>query len=485
MKAWLLLILVLGLVFRIYNYDKGFSFAHDQDLYSWIAKDIVINGHSRLIGQVTSVDGVFIGSAYYYLMAGFYKLGGMHPLMAVIPVTLIGLFNIRSFYFVVKKHFGNKAGLWSAFIYSLSFGAATFDRWSVPTQPTILWSVWFLFVILETLKGNLKVLPLYAFLCGFVWQLHIALLPILPLPILGYILSKNSILTIFNIKNIKLTFISIFIFCLTISPFFIFEIKHNFSQIKAMAVGINVDMGGPTGKQKFNKVIDASGREFQKRLLFDFDRGPALIYWIALILMSVFLIYKTKINSKQSFLLLLWLVLILSAQFRSKRIVSEYYFTNLLPIYILVLSVFLATIKYKYINILIILIYFGLNAKWLMAKSDNYESYFYKMKVVNFVKADAIKNDYPCVAVNFIADPGVGVGFRYLFWWQKIQIIKPGTPSIPVYNIPIPWQISQKDNPTVFGRFGIILPPKPAKPIDPAVCNKSEYQLDPLLGYVE
>ncbi|MFA7301142.1 MAG: glycosyltransferase family 39 protein [Candidatus Shapirobacteria bacterium] len=485
MKAWVLLILVLGLLFRLYNYSSGFYFAHDQDLYSWIAKDIVVNGHNRLIGQLTSVDGVFIGSFYYYLMAVFYKFGGMNPLSAVIPITIIGLFNIWSFYFVVKKHFGTKAGLWAAFIYSVSFGAAMFDRWSVPTQPTVTWSIWFLYIILETLKGNLKVLPIYGFLCGFVWQLHIALLPILPLPILAYVLSKNNFLNVFNKKNIKVTFVSVLIFGLTLSPFLLFEFKHNFSQIKAMVVGINVDKGGPTGVQKLAKVLDASGREFQKRLLFDYDQNGTVQYWVILLIVSAYLVFNKIVKYKYWVVFGLWFGLILLAQYTSKRVVSEYYFTNLLPIYILILSIALGKIKYKWISVVMVIIYLGLNLNWLFNKSDIYDSYYYKMQVVNFIKADVKLNNYPCVAVNFIADPGVGVGFRYLFWWQNITLVKPGIVGIPAYNIPIPWQISQKDGPTVFGRFGVILPPVPKNKIDPAVCNRPENQLDPLLGYVE
>lgn len=75
MKGWFkkemffgLMVIAVASLFRLYNFEKSFSFAHDADLYSWIAKDIN-NGHQRLVGQLTSVPGVFIGSFYYYLMA--------------------------------------------------------------------------------------------------------------------------------------------------------------------------------------------------------------------------------------------------------------------------------------------------------------------------------------------------------------------------------------------------------------------------------
>jgi len=169
MKVRLILgvILVLGFIWRIYNFEKGFSFAHDQDLYSWIAKDILINHHQRLIGQVTSVEGVFIGSAYYYLMAIFYWIFNLNPLSAVIPTVVGGLITIGSIYWIFSRHFGKYIGAIGAFIYSVSFGVAAYDRWSVPTQPTMLWSVWYLLVILEAIRGNQKIIYLYAVLLGY------------------------------------------------------------------------------------------------------------------------------------------------------------------------------------------------------------------------------------------------------------------------------------------------------------------------------
>ena len=60
----LALILVIGLFFRSYQLTERFEFAHDGDLYSWIVKDIVVNHHFRLIGQLTSAPGIFIGGLF-------------------------------------------------------------------------------------------------------------------------------------------------------------------------------------------------------------------------------------------------------------------------------------------------------------------------------------------------------------------------------------------------------------------------------------
>lgn len=483
-KWWLLVIVTLALIFRAYNFQKSFSFAHDQDLYSWIAKDIVVNHHQRLVGQITSVDGVFIGSFYYYLMAVFYGLFGMNPLSAAIPVTIIGMFNLWSIYWVIKKHYGGKAGTAAAIIYAFSYGIVSFDRWSVPTEPTITWSIWFLEVILEMRKGNLKWLPLYGFLVGFTWQLHIALLPVLPLPIVAYFVGKNDFLKIWQGKQLKRSLISIAIFLLTLSPFLLFEVKHNFSQVKSIMIAQGKPAVGPTGVNKFIKVVDASGREFQQRLLIGNEIKKVYWYWIVLILMSTFLVAKKKVSREEIIMFSLWYFLIMLAQFTSKRIVSEYYFTNLLPIYLVILSLFLTNIKLKKGIWLIGAAYFLINGYWLITRSDVNESYFYRVETVDYIKKIVEENNYPCISVNYIADPGVGVGFRYLFWYRGVKTVRPGTKGVPAFNIVIPWQISQDEEAAHFGRFGITVPEK-VDNVDNEICTDPANQLDPLLGYTE
>src|SRR3989344_4592271 len=74
---WFPLVLVIGiaLFFRLYKLREFYFFEHDQDLYSFIVRDI-LSGHFRLIGQLTSIDGGLIGTLYWYLYALFITLRG-------------------------------------------------------------------------------------------------------------------------------------------------------------------------------------------------------------------------------------------------------------------------------------------------------------------------------------------------------------------------------------------------------------------------
>ena len=71
------IILLIGFFFRTYHIVEWLDFGHDADLYSWIIKDILVNHHPRLIGQLTSAPGIFIGPLFYYLLAPFFVLTKM------------------------------------------------------------------------------------------------------------------------------------------------------------------------------------------------------------------------------------------------------------------------------------------------------------------------------------------------------------------------------------------------------------------------
>ena len=480
-------LVLTGLFMRIYNFEKSFLFAHDHDLYSWIAKDIIVNKHVRSVGQITSVDGVFIGPLYYYIMAISYLMSNMNPISAIGPTTIIGLSTIISFYFLGKKYFSKRVGLIMAFIYAVSFGCAIYDKWSVPTEPAILWSVWFLYVILGMFRNNLKLIPLYAVLVGLTYHIHIALLPVLPLPILAYFLSKGNFRE--KLKQIKFrnVFISLLFFFLVSSPFWIFEIKHNFSQVRSVIVASKKDLGNPTGFIKFKKVINASSWEMQQRLINQWPIKPFEIIWPIFILITFMVYIYKKLDKKEIFLFGLWIFMIGLAQFTSKRIVSEYYFTNYIPIFVLMIGLlFDLFFDHKYFSKIALslgVLYFIFNFIWLFKNSDLNDSYFYKKELVEFIKQDQIVNNYPCIGINYISKFGDGVGFRYLFWYKGIKIIKPSN-SVPTYNVVIPWEISGDEIDMKVGRFGVILPAqKKASSIE--WCNDINNEIDPLLGYVE
>jgi len=473
----LLVILVLGLYFRTYKLEKLSVFAHDNDLYSWIVKDIVTGKHLRLIGQETSVDKIFIGPLFYYLIAPFFLLFKMDPIGAAVPVTLIGLFTVLSFYLVISKFFGKTAGLITAFLYSVSFMTVFFDRWIVPTQPTMIWSIWYLYLILSLSEGNFKVLPLAGILFGLVWYIHIALAPLAILIPIAIILSKKKP----RFRQIILPVILLIIFTL---PFWVFEIRHNFQQLRGLADSFFIVKDDARGLFKLSRVLNNASSSLLGSLFYKLS-----LPWYLIVFPLVFLVYHSVsrkiIKLKQVLLMGLWVLIILLSHFFSKRPVSEYYFMNItvitLSLFSLLISYYFEKLHERAVVIFFLGVFLVVNLNYLYKKPDEALGYLAKKSLVGFIAQDAILKGYPCLSVNYISGLGNNVGFRYFFWLTNVALIQPGK-GAPVYNIVIPAEISGKEVQYYFGGIGLIMP-KIDRFSDNSVCNNPDNQLLPLLGF--
>lgn len=486
--AILLIILFLGLFFRTFKLEIFYSFGHDQDLSAWIAKDIIVDHHIRLIGQETSILGLFVGPLFYYLIAISFWIFNMNPLSGAAVTTFLGLLTIISIYWIFDKLFNKNVGLIGAFLYSVSPGAIFLDRWVVPTQPTILWSVWFLYILFSILKGNYKILIPLCILTGLIWHIHIALLPLLALVPIAYLLSKDK-----NIKvqlDIKTVIISASVLFLLLSPFFAFEIRHNDLQIKSLIASAQINADSYTGINRAIKVFDSGTKSSIAILSFNEEVSKlnlSVIIFIALTIVSIIIfLMKRKILSKNQILILSsWYSIVFLAQFFSKKAVSEYYFNNLLIILFLILSLFINHLKitFKKFPIIIVfaLVYTIIVLIWLINKPEGFSGFHQKKESIEFIMNDSVKMGYSCIGINHI-EPKQNVvsGFRYLFWYYNLKVIKPSN-DIPVYSIVNPWTISENEVNVRFDDIGVILPK--IKKVDPKICSEPERQLLPLWGF--
>lgn len=474
---YLSIIILIGLIFRIYKLEYFFPFTHDADLYSWIVKDILVDHHFRLIGQLTSIEGVFIGPLFYYILVPFFAIFNMDPVGAFIPSTIAGLLTIISIYYVFSKFFNVKTGIIGSLIYSVSLNIVFYDRWIVPTMFVPLWSIWFLYILLCIQKGNYKKFWILGILVGLIWHIHLALLPLLFLIPIALILSNKRPQIGMFISPILFTLIMML-------PFLLFEIRHSFSQTTSTISSFGIPTQEAIGINRLGKIFDASSKIITRSLITPWTFPPIIIY----LLISAGLFYlKTKkvLDSFKILIIIFWFLALITAQEISKRGVSEYYFSSLIILPILVVSLFLNYLDQKCSKIkianLFMLIYLLYNVICLIELPLPGESLAEKKQVVNFIIDDARKNNYSCIQINYITDVGNDTGFRYLFWWKNYQLIKSGS-GAPVYSIVLPWIFSPKESSPIFGKIGIIRPPK-QQFSNTKVCDNPANKLDPLLGF--
>ncbi len=490
-------ILVLAIFFHTYKIYEWMLYGHDQDLAAWIVKDIIVNHHFRLIGQETSITGLFIGGLYYYSLIPFFLLFGMHPIATMPTPIIIAILTTLSLYFVNTKLFNTQTGLISSLIYSVSINHNMLDRWSVPTQPTMLWAVWFMFTIFSLARGNLKVLPILLILISLIWHIHIAFVPLLILVPIALFLNRNNLKNELK-KNIKLKLLGVAAMAslILIIPFVIFEVRHDFQQLHGLLQAVIDQKEKLSLLQRSYLVVQNFG------MTFIFAVSPKLIsinYEFALLNftwpMFVFALYgiifkflykKSILTKNESVVILVWLVIVFFGQVLTKRPISEYYFYNLLPLPILFISLFLSevlkikSLKKPICGILSIFVLF--NLYYFTSLPPLNREYLNIEKTIKYIKSDSEKNNYRCFALNFFGEPGVGVGFRYPSWYFNLPLVRPTT-GVPIYNIAVPPKTAQADEEkTIYGDFAII-PPQTKESFNNTLCQSPETQLLPPNGY--
>lgn len=464
----LALILILGLFLRTYKIVERMDFGHDADLYSWIVKDITVNHHFRLIGQLTSAPGIYIGPLFYYFLTPFFILSRMDPVGVNLAAILLGLLTTFSYYWVFSKIFNEKVGLIGAFLYATLPATVSLDRWIVPTITTPLWSVWYLYALFKISRGKFNYFWLMGILIGFIWHIHIALAPVLLTLPFAIFLSKK----LPGFKDLA----RFLIFLLaTSAPLIIFEFKHNFSQTFSLINNFGLGQeGGPAGFYKFKLILS---------MLF----FPPLIAIGSLISM-MFLIKTKLIALKEALLIIAWIagpVLFFSL---SSSPISQYYFSNTNAVFLAIssLAIFVVHKKSLFLS-LILLVFIFLRSLFLLLDQDHYaKGYLEKKAVADYIVADAKSKNFPCFSLNYITSPGENVGFRYFFFLKNAHIAVAGRGS-PVYNIVIPDEYALKEVKVKFGHIGIIPPTEiPSKDLMTDACSGQNTNLtDPMFGYVE
>ena len=307
LKDWRFLLLLAiisfaSLYLRLFDAEKLFLYSHDNDLAGWIIKDIVYDGHLRLIGQETSTRGIFIGGLYYYLQIPFYLIFNMDPIGGVYLASLLGVLTTISFYFVFSKIFGKETGLVAMIIHAVSLYTVFNEREVVPTAPVFLWSVWLLYAIYLIYKGKqLKGFILSAFLGALIWHINFALIIPYSLLVLAFLMSGRKL-------NIKHFLTGIGLFTVLNLPLIIFEYRHKFIQVKALITSFTtnqMDVYHGYGKvvrvfhlmgKNINSLIFGGATEIKYEIMF-----PSLSLFSVIVLLVISFLFSNVEKSRTSF----------------------------------------------------------------------------------------------------------------------------------------------------------------------------------------
>jgi len=478
-------IILVGLFLRLYNGAELFNYTHDQDLAGWIIKDVVVNYHLRLIGQLTSTPGVFIGPLFYYLLIPFYLIFKMDPIGGIYLVAAIGAFAIWSSYYVFSKIFSEKVGLISALVYAVSSYTVFNDREVVPTMPLMLWSIWFFYSLHLILMGNQKKgFLLAAILTALIWHINSGLFILLPIYLVAFIMSKKRL----DFKSLFVPFILLIILS---APLILFETRHGFSETKAMIFSATQSQGDILkGTAKLAKIFDVVIKDVAD-LLWGYPPGvpKTLAFWIVSIA-TILIFIKRKIEKKTFCIMLIWMLVTTGFFAIFSKPVSEYYLNSLTIVWIAFISVIFATLieskKVKYLGYLLLALFAYFSFYRFFTYPKNHEGYVERKQVVAYIKADAVVHGYPCVAISYITSPGYNLGYRWFFYLAKVST-RPVSSNAPVYSIVFPLSSVDKFDKS-FGALGVINPDYSRYNIKGVAksCQGDNFNLtDSMFGYTQ
>jgi len=239
-KIDLILIIVFICIFifiRTVYYKNLFVFIYDQVSSSTKALELWQTKSISLIGPPISIFQIFrremyFGGISYYIQLIFLLLGNFDPFRSTYAFMLFSAIMIIPLYFGVKKMINLNAAILMSVAYCLFplYIEATYMLWNPNFQFALLPLFLYLMSIFEYKKSGFLFFFL-AIYSGILFQLHYLFIFVIVGLIIYY----------FLLKKLPLKFLSIALigFIIGFSPIIIFELRHNFYNLRTIILYLN------------------------------------------------------------------------------------------------------------------------------------------------------------------------------------------------------------------------------------------------------
>lgn len=217
--------LILGAILRLYRMRELAVFLADQASDSQKVLDMV-HGKLTLLGPITSVGGFYNGPIVYYLMFPFYWLLKGDPLAGTVFQTVLSLATIPVIYLIGKKIKNEAVGKVAAFLFAISPLMIDYSRAAFNSYPAIFFSSLIIYVFILLLERYRNWLALFmGIMIGWIVQMHYFAAVFLLLTLLYPLFLKK------NRFPLSYYFFLLTGFVVGISPFLIFEVRHQFLNV--------------------------------------------------------------------------------------------------------------------------------------------------------------------------------------------------------------------------------------------------------------
>ena len=163
---FLLVILFLAFIIRVYRLNDLLGFYYDQGRDALVIWDFWHNGKFFLVGPTTGLAGIFRGPWYYWLIAPFYLVGEGDPIWPAVFLVITSVAAIGFIYILAANIQNRTAGIIAAIIASFSYTIVMASRWLSNPTPVLLLSMILVWSMLKITQGKKWGWPVLSFVAG-------------------------------------------------------------------------------------------------------------------------------------------------------------------------------------------------------------------------------------------------------------------------------------------------------------------------------
>jgi len=391
-KKLLIGLLLFSLATRLpflFGNNIPFSFDHGRDAIAVL--DLIKTYSIKFIGPWTSIQGLFFGPGWYYLLAPLYWLLNGNPLAGPLTMQIISLITIGLAY----KYFG----VYEAIIFAT---APIFTIISVSAAnpfPMVLIGLLILICLKKPKRQALNLGLLVSL--GFHFSSALAIFYLLIIPLI-LLIRKIKL----NLKKLIIGLIIPFI------PQVLFEIKHNWLEVRSLVSYFANGESQQITPGKIEIVTKSIVSELSLAILPD----TAWLYYLGLgllIIGMVYLIAKRKINIFWPEIILFILIPVVGFWFLHYNV---WYVYGLLPVIVIAVGKILRSapkiISYSYLGLLII------GAIKIPVQQTGIAFLPVKLQALNYIYDQA--RDKPFSSYQYL--PNIyDYGYQYLYFWQAFN----------------------------------------------------------------
>lgn len=320
-QALLLIVMVVFLVgsfLRLYRLPDTLQFLGDQGRDALRVARVFKQGDLLFIGPVTSIGNMYLGPLYYYFMVPWLWLTYPSPLGPAYAVAVISSLGIFLIYRWGSEMLGKKAALIATICFAFSSVVIVYSRFSWNPNLAPVFGLLLMWALYKAWTASLKYWLLAALAFSVLIQLHyLAMLSILPMAIVFLLQLRELRVQKKRLKQFGVTTLaSLAIVGVFLSPLVLFDLKHQFTNLKAFQQLMGGQNSITTFKPQSNlskvwTVIEEShGRSMQllADMYFGQSRTRNTIFVIVIISLVVLLIRSQKKLTKAQIVVLLFVL---------------------------------------------------------------------------------------------------------------------------------------------------------------------------------